>query len=180
MRVPLPLAEQIAAVACRTTSYTLADGEQVTEYLDEFLLSADPLLLRDVADHLADLLPTGTQLLAGMALGGVPLAVAVSAVTGLPTVFVRPEPKAYGSGRQVEGVDVTGRRVVLVDDVVRTGRQLICAAEALRRLGASVQTGVCLLDRDLGGSSTLLDSGVDVQALITARSLAGLLATSIT
>jgi len=67
------------------------------------------------------LIPTGTDLLGGLELGGVPLATVVSQLTGIPTVFVRKEAKTYGTCRLAEGADVAGRAVALIEDVITTG-----------------------------------------------------------
>nr|WP_240152329.1 phosphoribosyltransferase family protein [Streptomyces mobaraensis] len=72
---------------------------------------------------MAALVPDDAEVLAGIELGGVPLVVALSAATGLPAAFLRRAPKRYGTRRQAEDAEVDGRRVVLVDDVVRSGGQ---------------------------------------------------------
>lgn len=161
------LAARITKTACVEGPFTLADGRRLDAYFDEYRLAADPHLLRDVADAMAPLVPHGTEILAGIELGGVPLVVALSAVTGLPAAFLRRLPKRYGSQRQIEGVDIAGRRAVLVDDVVRSGSQLLAMARMLRIAGAPVSDALCVLERPLGGRSLLDERGIALHPLLS-------------
>lgn len=165
------LAARIAEIACVTGEFTLSDGQVLDSYLDEYRLAADPNLLHDVADAMAALVPDDTEVLAGIELGGVPLVVALSAATGLKAAFLRRLPKRYGSQRQIEGTAVEGRRVVLVDDVVRSGGQLLAMARTLRVAGAPVTDALCALERPLGGRTLLEGHGVALHTLLTEADL---------
>src|ERR687896_1916946 len=137
----------------------LSSGEHSSFYVDKYLFSTDPNLLRDVADALAAEIPGGVERLAGVELGAVPLVVATALATGLPYVIVRKSAKEHGSsaGRSIEGNLYQGERVALVEDVVTTGTQAVQAARNLEEAGAEVVTIVAVLDRreapgaDLGG-----------------------------
>lgn len=148
-----------------------ATGQVIEEYFDEYLLAADPMLLREVAAEMARHVPDCTEALVGLELGGIPLVVALSAATGVPAGFLRRERKSYGTCRQVEGRPVAGRRVVLVDDVVRSGNQVLRAASVLRRAGTRVATAICILDRDLGGRARLAESQIVLRCLFTPAAL---------
>jgi orotate phosphoribosyltransferase len=163
---PTGLAARLARAACVSGPFTLADGRILDSYFDEYRLAADPQLLHDVADALATLVPEHAEVLAGIELGGVPLVVALSAATGLPATFLRRLPKRYGSKRQIEGAGVEGRRVVLVDDVVRSGGQLLALARMLRVAGAPVADALCVLERPLGGRLLLSEHGIALHALL--------------
>ncbi|HEY5197297.1 MAG TPA: hypothetical protein VIJ51_09770 [Solirubrobacteraceae bacterium] len=89
-----------------TGSFRLRSGVTSGEYFDKYLLEADPLILRDVAVALSRLLPDGVDAVAGLELGGVPLATVVSHVTGLPARFVRKQAKTYGTCRLAEGGEI--------------------------------------------------------------------------
>ena len=167
---PDELQHAIRAAAFRRGTFVLPDGTVLDEYFDEYLMASDPHLLGQVASEMARLLPTNTQVLAGLELSGVALAVAVSAATGIPAVFVRRRQKTYGTRRRIEGLPVTGREVVLVDDVVRTGAQLIEAEQALAARSAHVRAAVCVVDRGLGAGPRLQGAGVALHALMTVRS----------
>jgi len=168
---PPALAERIAAVALVNGPFVLGDGHQISSYFDEYLLAADPALLTDTAHALASLLPAGTEVPAGVELGGIPLAVALSAATGLPVAFVRRRPEEYGSLRRFEGADIQGRRVVLVDDVVRSGASLLPAARRLRIAGAKVTDTVCVLESPLGGQVLLAEHRLALHPLLTEADL---------
>lgn len=165
------LAARVAETACVGDAFTLADGQVLDTYFDEYRLAACPQLLGDVADAMAALVPEDAEVLAGIELGGVPLVIALSAATGLPTAFLRRLPKRYGSKRQIEGTDVTGRRVVLVDDVVRSGGQLLAMTRILRVAGAPVTHSLCVLERPLGGRLLLHEHGVALYPLLTEADL---------
>ncbi|MFI6154081.1 orotate phosphoribosyltransferase [Kitasatospora sp. NPDC051170] len=165
------LTARLAETACVNAPFKLADGTQLSAYFDEYRLAADPSLLRDTARAMTALIPDDAQALAGIELGGVPLVIALSAATGLPAVFLRRRPKGYGSRRQIEGADITGRRTVLVDDVVRSGGQLLAMARTLRMAGAPVADALCVLERPLGGRMLLAEHRVTLHALITEADL---------
>jgi orotate phosphoribosyltransferase len=165
------LAARLAEVACVTAPFTLADGRTLDSYFDEYQLAADPQLLHDVADAMAAMVPEHAEVLAGIELGGVPLVVALSATTGLPAVFLRRLPKRYGSRRQIEGTPIEGRRAVLIDDVVRSGVQLLAMARMLRIAGAPVADALCVLERPLGGRLLLDENGIALHALLTETDL---------
>ncbi|WP_285547337.1 orotate phosphoribosyltransferase [Streptomyces lavendulae] len=165
------LTARLAETACVTGPFHLADGARLNAYFDEYRLAADPALLRDTAAALAGLVPADAQLLAGVELGGVPLVVALSAATGLPAVFLRRRAKGYGSRQQIEGAALNGRRTVLVDDVVRSGGQLLKMARTLRIAGAPVTDALCVLERPLGGRLLLAEHRVILHSLLTEADL---------
>jgi GNAT superfamily N-acetyltransferase len=106
------LANTIAARSRLHGEFRLRSGAQSTEYFDKYQFESDPALLRAIAEQLANMVPPGTEMLAGLELGGVPIATALSLQTGLPVVFVRKAAKGYGTCRLAEGADVRGRRLL--------------------------------------------------------------------
>jgi orotate phosphoribosyltransferase len=96
------------------------------------------------------LLPVGTEVLAGLELGGVPIATAMSLESGLPVVFVRKSAKDYGTCQIIEGQQVAGRKVALVEDVITTGGAVADAVESVRAAGADVIVVVCAIWRGQG------------------------------
>ena len=144
----------------------MRSGQTSSEYFDKYLFEADPTLLREVATAMVPLLPE-CDVLAGMELGGIPLATVMSQLTGLPTCFVRMKAKAYGTCKVAEGATVAGLRVVLVEDVVTTGGALLKSCADLREAGAQVDTVVCAIDRDQGGVANLAEAGLDLRAALS-------------
>lgn len=161
---------------CRLTGRFVLRSGQVSEfYFDKYQFESDPELLRAVAELAVPLLPEGTEILAGLELGGVPVATAISLATGIPQVLVRKEAKTYGTAKLAEGPDVDGRRLLVVEDVITTGGQVIASTEDLRSLGAIVETVLCVIDRRPapGGQDKLSDAGLSVRSLFTTDDLGG-------
>jgi orotate phosphoribosyltransferase len=156
---------RIVRAAFLRGSFTLSSGRQSTYYIDKYLFETDPGVLRDVGRLLAQALPPDTTRLVGPALGGVPLATAVALETGLPFAIVRPEAKEYGTARAVEGRLSAGDRVVVIEDVVTTGRQAVHAARAVEAAGASVLLVLAVVDRCEGGKEGIAGAGYRFQAL---------------
>jgi orotate phosphoribosyltransferase len=155
------LAPRIRDAALLEGDFVLSSGERSRFYVDKYLFSTEPDLLRDVAGALAEQVPDGVERLAGVELGAVPLVVATSLATGLPYVIVRKVAKEHGSsaGEAIEGSLNGGETVVLIEDVVTTGTQAVRAAGRLREAEVEVAAIVAVLDRrdedgqELGGFS---------------------------
>lgn len=165
------LAARIHAAAHLTGEFTLRSGRTATEYFDKYRFEADPVLLDEIAERMAPLVPEGTQVLAGLEMGGIPVVTALGRHTGLPCAFVRKTAKAYGTRRLAEGADITGRRVLIVEDVVTTGGQIALSTEELRTLGADVREALCVIDRQQGGGEALAAQGIQLLSLLTAEDL---------
>lgn len=165
---PPGLAERLWRTCLLEGEFTLRSGRTATTYFDKYRFEADPNLLAEVARAMAPLVPPGTEVLAGLELGGVPLAVALSAVTGLPAAFVRKEAKAYGTANLAEGAAIAGRRVLVVEDVITTGGQVVASARDLRERGALVDDVVCVVDRSGAGGTppALAEAGLRLTALL--------------
>jgi orotate phosphoribosyltransferase len=152
--------------------FTLRSGATATEYFDKYRFESDPVLLRAIAEQLASFVPPSTEFLAGLELGGVPLATALSLRTGLPCVFVRKRAKDYGTARLAEGANVAGRRLLIVEDVVTSGGQVEASCEDLRSLGASIDAALCVIDRGEGGRERLREAGITLHALFDKHEIA--------
>jgi orotate phosphoribosyltransferase len=165
------LARQVGE-ACRLTGqFTLRSGQVSTTYFDKYLFEADPSLLGEVAQLAAALIPEHTEVLAGLELGGVPVATAISLATGIPTAFVRKKAKPYGTAKLAEGAEVASRRVLVVEDVVTTGGQVAASTAELRKLGAVVESVLCIIDRSRGNHVELDAIDCSVISLFTADEL---------
>jgi orotate phosphoribosyltransferase len=95
----------------------------------------------------------------------------LSSVTGLPAYFVRKEPKRYGTERVCEGGDIAGRRLVIIEDVVTTGGQVVLSAQDLRAEGGVVEHALCVIDRQGGGAGVAGAEGIALRALFTMSEL---------
>ncbi len=159
------LARDLYDTAHLTGTFTLRSGTVSDQYFDKYLFEADPLLLERIATALAPLVPDGTEALAGLELGGIPIVTALSRVTGLPARFVRKEAKTYGTCRLAEGGEIDGLRLTVVEDVVTTGGQALISCGDLRERGAIVEHVVCVIDREAGGPEAFADVGVALHPL---------------
>jgi orotate phosphoribosyltransferase len=154
-----------------TGEFRLRSGAVSSEYFDKYLFESDPSLLRTIGEALVPLLPPGTDALAGLELGGVPLATMLSQLTGLPALFVRKEAKTYGTCRLAEGGELEGRHLTVVEDVVTSGGQVVMSCGDLRERGAFVEHAVCVIDREAGGAKNLAEVDVELRALFTMSEL---------
>jgi orotate phosphoribosyltransferase len=153
-------------------SFQLRSGAQSSYYIDKYLFTTQPDLLRRIAAELAARLPGDVQRLAGPVLGAVPLVTALSLQTGLPSLIVRVEkPKEYGTSKRIEGLLEPGERVVLVEDVVTTAGAALAAVDVLREAGADVLGALVVIDREAGGAAAFAAAGVPFQALFTKSQL---------
>jgi len=118
---------------------TFASGLVSPVYMDVRQLLAKPDCWRQVVSALSQAVkPFEPQLVAGVAVGGIPHSTAVAIELGLPSCFIRLAQKSHGRGKNIEGAGVGGKRVVLVEDVITTGGSSLEAAQILREHGAEV------------------------------------------
>ena len=161
------LATRIYNAAHLTGEFTLRSGVVSQEYFDKYQLESDPILLKDIATELAKLVPADTEILAGLAMGGIPVVTMLAKITGLPCLFVRKQAKQYGTAKLAEGPAYEGKRVTIVEDVVTSGGQIILSHQDLVTTGAICDQAVCIIDREQGGSDKLKSAGITLQSLFT-------------
>lgn len=172
MTTDINLARDIYLRSHLVGEFTLRSGAVATEYFDKYLFESDPVLLKRIAEALAEFVPAeGIDALAGLETGGIPLAVMLSQQTGIPSLFVRKEAKEYGTCRLAEGGDVSGANLFIVEDVVTSGGAVKDAVLELRNRGATVSKGVCVIDRQSSGLQNLRELEVDMKALFTMSQL---------
>jgi orotate phosphoribosyltransferase len=166
------VARRIVEAAALKGDFLLRSGQRSDTYFDKYRFEARPDLLRDIARLMVPLVPEGTEVLAGLELGGVPIATALSLETGLPAAFVRKERKEYGTMKLAEGAEIEGRRICVIEDVITTGGQVVASTEDLRNEGAVVEDVVCAISRIQDGARDLLaEAGLRRHALFTRAEL---------
>lgn len=161
------LARRIYETSHLTGEFTLRSGATSSEYFDKYRFESDPALLREIAVGMVEMLPDGIDALAGLELGGVPLATVASQVSGLPALFVRKQAKTYGTRQLAEGGELKGRRLAVFEDVVTSGGQVIESCGQLRALGAEVVVVLCVIDREAGGARRMAEQGLELRSLFT-------------
>jgi len=154
------IAREIYESAHLTGTFTLRSGQVSSEYFDKYLFEAKPALLAAIAGAMKEDIPEGTQVLAGLEMGGIPVATALSLRTGLTAAFVRKKAKTYGTCKLAEGADTAGKRVCVVEDVVTTGGAIIDGVRELRRLGAEIDTVLCVIQRSPEAAEILAGHGL--------------------
>jgi orotate phosphoribosyltransferase len=146
--------------------FVLTSGATSDYYIDIKKASTDPRVLRIIAQEMSAY-AKGYDMLAGMELGAVPLVVALALETGLPYVIIRKEKREHGTGKQIEGSDVKGRNVLLVEDVTTSGGSVVKSIQILRAAGADVHTVLTVVDREAGARDQLKDQDVTFTPLLS-------------
>lgn len=127
--------------------FTWASGWKSPIYCDNRLtLSFPPIrnYIREEFEKIIDKQFGKPDVIAGVATGAIGIGILVAEIMGLPFVYVRPEPKKHGRQNQVEGFLQKGQNVVVVEDLISTGKSSIMAVEALREAGANVKGMVAI------------------------------------
>ena len=144
--------------ALKRGDYVLSGGVRSDYYIDKFSLFADPYVLRRIArlftPVIAELNP---DVIGGTELGGVVIATAVSQLSGIPMIAIRKQPKGYGAfaDEYVEGPYAPGQHVLLLEDVVTSGREIRAAAARLEELGLRA-TPYAVISRGLAPINALI------------------------
>lgn len=182
MRVGVESGELLALLRARSLrrgDFVLASGKRSRYYIDCRLTTMSgrgQLLIGRMGLALLDEHGWEADLVGGLTLGADPVAYAIAhaaaaASRPIDAFTVRKEAKAHGTGRLIEGADVQGRRVVVVEDVITTGESALRAIMAVQEAGAHVIGVLAVVDREEGGRKRIEDAGHPVLALVTASAL---------
>ncbi|MFN6526813.1 orotate phosphoribosyltransferase [Nostoc sp. ChiSLP03a] len=154
------LAKEIVRVSYLKGEFRLRSGQISSHYFDKYQFESNPLLLKQLAKEMVKKIPPNTEILAGLELGGVPLATAISLEVELPVVFVRKTKKEYGTEKIAEGFDIQGKKLCVIEDVITTGGQVVKSTEALRNQGAIVDFVLCVIWRGRTEDNSLEKAGI--------------------
>lgn len=166
------LGPRIKSLAELKGEFVLRSGQKADRYFDKYRFESQPAVLREIAAALCDQLPTDADRIAGLELGGIPLATAVSLQSGLPCLFVRKKAKEYGTCNAIEGGFQTGEKVVVIEDIVTSGGAVVKAIEILREANLVVEDVLCVLDREAGGKTSIESCKCRLHSLFTLADLA--------
>ncbi len=146
--------------------FVLTSGKKATYYVDLRKVSLDHRVAPLIGQVMLDLIAEVPDVVAvgGMTMGADPVAAAVlhqGAARGLSydAFVVRKEPKDHGRGKQVEGPDLEGKRVIVLEDTSTTGGSPLAAIAALERIGAIVAAVAVVVDRDTGAKEVIESAG---------------------
>lgn len=154
-----------------TGKFLLRSGVIANEYFDKYLFESDPVLLKEIALAMQHLIPNDIDGLAGLELGGIPLVTMLSQLTDLPALFVRKEAKQYGTCKLAEGGEIKNKKLLIVEDVVTSGGQIILSSQDLQALGGIVKGAICVIDREQGGLAKLQAKGIELKSLFKMSTL---------
>ena len=171
--IKIELSKQIRAVSYLTGEFVLRSGNISNFYWDKYRFESHPALLTAIAAEMAKLLPSECDGLAGLELGGIPLATALSLQTGLPCFYVRKEAKTYGTCNLIEGGAKEGSRLVVIEDVITTAGQVCTSIEQIRAEGYTVEHVVAAIDRQAGGAAKINALGCSFASVFSLAELEG-------
>jgi orotate phosphoribosyltransferase len=167
------LIDHISADAVFHGDFTLTSGKKATYYVDLRRVSLDHRVAPLIGQVMLDLISEVPDVSAvgGMTMGADPIAAAIlhqGAARGLSydAFVVRKEPKDHGRGRQVEGPDLDGKRVIVLEDTSTTGGSPLAAIEALKKVGAEIAAVAVVVDRDTGAREIIEAAGYPYLAAI--------------
>jgi orotate phosphoribosyltransferase len=171
------LLDLFCRLAYKEGDFVLSSGQRSSYYINGKQVTLHPEGALAIGRILLSLLPMDTQAVAGLTLGADPIVTAVSVVSAyekrsLPALIIRKEAKGHGTKAYIEGPDLpTGAKVVVLEDVVTTGKSALKAVERLRDAGYSVDEVISLVDRQQGGAELYQSEGLKFQAVFTIQDL---------
>ena len=165
------LCKSIYEIAHLKGNFKLRSGQISNEYFDKYLFESNPLILKEIVRDMKELIPEDTEILAGLEMGGIPIATALSLETGIPVVFVRKKAKEYGTCKLAEGADIKDKKVCVIEDVVTTGGQILLSSEDLKGFGAKLENVLCVIERNPEGRKKLKEADLNLKALFTMEEL---------
>jgi uridine monophosphate synthetase len=168
---------QLFDIGCITFGdHVQASGEIFPYYIDLRRIISMPQIFHQVVSAYADILKDlKFDRVAGIPYGSLPTATGLSLRMQHPMVFPRKEVKAYGAGRLIEGHFVPGETIVVVDDILITGKSAIEGAEKLKSVGLNVKDIVVFIDHERGVKERLLEHGYRGHAVLTVSEIAQVL-----
>jgi orotate phosphoribosyltransferase len=158
----------VARGAVKYGDFVLASGERSRYYIDIKSVLTQPDVLSRIGSGIAAMAPF--EVVAGVAVGGIPLAVAASLASHKPYAIIRKDEKGHGWAGLVIG-QVEGRRTLLVEDVTTSGGSVLFGIRTLREAGALVDTVVTVVDREQGAGAILAKERVTLVPMARARDL---------
>lgn len=151
--------------AIRFGEFTLASGKKSNVYIDIKMAMTHPEILKSIAVSVMNL-NLDWDIISGVAVGGVPLAVASSLESQKPYAIIRKEQKTHGLSSLIIG-DVKGKRVVMIEDVTTSGGSALFGVEQIRLAGGIITDIISVVDRGEGAEETLSKAGIKLTSLVS-------------
>jgi len=162
------LAKKIYDVAYLKGEFLLRSGKISNEYFDKYQFESSPLLLKSITKEFIPIIKKlDFDYLAALEMGGIPIATAISLEINKDVVFVRKKAKEYGTQKFAEGPNVAGKKLLIVEDVITSGGQVILSKNQLQSEGAFINDVICVIDRESGGKELLKENNLNLYSLFT-------------
>lgn len=163
------LAAEIQRIALLKGEFLLRSGQKSDFYFDKYRFESQPQLLKAIAKHMVSLIPKDTEILAGLEMGGIPIATALAMEANLPVVFVRKKAKDYGTCKFAEGLEsLKDKKICMIEDVVTTGGQVLLSAKDLRSEGSLITGVLCVIQRNTDATQILAKDDLILSPLFKA------------
>lgn len=148
--------------------FVQASGAVFPYYIDLRRIISNPQLFHQILNAYADILKTLTfDRIAGIPYGSLPTATGLALHLNRPMIFPRKEVKAHGTRRVIEGNFHPGETVVVVDDILISGKSVIEGAEKIKSVGLDVEDIVVMVDHEQGVRDRLKAQGYRAHAVLT-------------
>ncbi len=152
--------------------FVLSSGKVSDYYVDVKLASSFPEILSLISTLMKRVaIKLDFNRIAGVAVGGIPIATSLSLETGIPLLVVRKKRKEYGTKNLVEGLFGEGDVAIIVEDVTTTGNSILDAASVLRNEGVDVNDAIVVVDREEGAKEKLKNVGINLHSILSADEL---------
>jgi len=163
--------------ALRFGAFTLASGKMSPYYIDLRILPSFPETfdtVTSVYETMArnDVGADSFDRIVGLPTAGIPYGAVLAFRMRKPFLYVRREVKTHGRERRVEGLLSSGEKVLVVDDLITTGKSTLEAIDAVRCEGGVVDHVIVLIDREEGGPNALKSAGVNLHAFLKITEIA--------
>ena len=171
------LLDLLCEFAYKEGDFVLSSGQQSSYYINCKPVTLHPEGALATGKLLLSMLSADVEAVAGLTLGADPMVTAVSVVSALgdrpiPALIVRKEAKGHGTMAYIEGPTLSeGANVVVLEDVVTTGKSAMQAVERLRGAGYKVDRILSLIDREQGGAEFYRSVGLEFEAVFTIEDL---------
>ena len=171
------LLDLLCEFAYKEGDFVLSSGQQSSYYINCKPVTLHPEGALATGKLLLSMLAADVEAVAGLTLGADPMVTAVSVVSALgdrpiPALIVRKEAKGHGTMAYIEGPTLSeGANVVVLEDVVTTGKSAMQAVERLRGAGYKVDRILSLIDREQGGAEFYRSVGLEFEAVFTIEDL---------
>ncbi len=156
----------------RHGDFVLRNGASNAVYVDMRMVFASMNLLKNIAAcALKQVSANAYDRICGVPYGAVPLATSMCLAGNKPLLVLRPDAQLYGVQQLIEGLWNQGDRVLVVEDVMTTGKSVLETAEILKSFGLKVTDIIVLVDREQGGVALLKSKGYRIHVLTTLHDL---------